>query len=495
MWKSGLCYFTGFLICIVYLLASELIWVPAPLLAGSGMHWIEMIDWLFYGLALAPLSWACGAWGRLRLSLRGAAKSGERVGLAGLGGWHKALLLLRLALALAGVAGAFVIFFMPERLELALIAVAGAAILAMFDLLATETMQRGSTQALSSQSQLPVTEGKRTRPGRFLAWFPRKSAVALLLLAGVLLVLLYPTGYRVTYPGMTLGMNRYAHAEGGQGGGYIDGVLVFERPAVPIDMLLGKFLSIYDFEKIPEGEPPFTETYAQVAAMKTDANQLAEAVAMGKAGLGTGITTEGVRIAAIVKDSPADGRLQAGDVIVKLNDQPVAAIADLTQYMERNVKPGDSVSITVRRDGENVTIDVQAIASQDNQERPVFGISVQNELHLDIPKHVAYKRYMAHIGGPSHGAMLTLAIIDQLTPGGVTNGWRVAGTGTIEPDGTIGRIGGIRQKAYAVSRTDANVFFVPASQVDEAQTGAPELRIVGVETIDDVLTWLAGHRP
>jgi len=66
----------------------------------------------------------------------------------------------------------------------------------------------------------------------------------------------------------------------------------------------------------------------------------------------------------------------------------------------------------------------------------------------------------------------------------------VAGTGTIGPGGVIGQVGGVRQKAYAVSRTGADVFFVPAGQEDEARLGAPDLTIVPAATLDDVLNWL-----
>lgn len=227
--------------------------------------------------------------------------------------------------------------------------------------------------------------------------------------------------------------------------------------------------------------------------MKTDANSVAAAVAMMKAGVGDGITAEGVRVIAIIKDSPADQQLQAGDIIEQLNGQAVHSIAEMTAYMTQAVKPGDSVAVTLRRDGVIKEIEVPTKASEDEPKRPVFGISVQTELNLDIPLSVDYKRFMAHIGGPSHGAMLTLALIDQLTPGGVTHGIQVAGTGTIEEDGSIGLIGGIKQKAYAISRTDADVFFVPAELESAARSGAPELNIVPVRTIDDVLSWLKQH--
>lgn len=463
-------YIVGLFIAFFYLIAAELVWLPAPLTTGSGLQWIEMIDYLFYGLSLVPLSWAAGALLRLWRP------------------WEKeralkaALLPLRCAIALLGVSGAYIVLLQTGRLVWILVIIAAAACLVYADMLLSESAAGGAEAA-------SAPDGSKERPRRLR--LPVRSGSVLLLTIALLVFFLYPTGYRVTYPGLTLNLNRYAHAEGGGSGGVVNGVLVFERPAAAADWLLGMWLPWYEFRKIPEGEPPLSESYAQVVAMKYDANGIAAAVAMNKAGVGGGVTADGVRIVAIVKDSPADQRLQAGDVIVKLNGREVKSVEELAAYMERSVKPGETVAVTVRRGGEVTVSEVPAAESADSPERPVFGISVQTELQLDIPRAVDYKRWMAHIGGPSHGAMLTLALIDQLTPGGVTNGLKVAGTGTIGADGSIGQIGGIRQKAYAVSRIGADVFFVPAGLEQEARKAAPKLNVVPVGTIDDVLSWLA----
>lgn len=478
MRKPAVYYIFGIAIAFACLVASELIWLPAPLKTGSGMQWIEMIDWLFYFLAIVPLSWAAGA------SL-GIWQQRKRFGFA------IVMQLLRLVVAGLSIVGAGYVLLEPEKLFQLLLIIGAAVPLVYADLLLSEGIERKRLARLKGAEEGYSYAGKSSLIPH---WLPRRGAIVLLVTIMLLVALLFPTGYQVTYPGMTLNMNRYAHVEGGQHGGTINGVLVFDRPAVPADWLYASLLPMYSFEKLPEDEPPLTETYAQVVLMKTDANSLAAAVAMKKAGIGSGITADGVRVVAVVEDSPADGLLQAGDIIDKLDGQAVHTISEMTAYMEKSVKPGASVAVTLRRAGKVTQTTVATEASDDTPERPVFGISVQTELILDIPRDLDYKRFMAHIGGPSHGAMLTLAIIDQLTPGGITHGNQVAGTGTIEADGSIGLIGGIKQKAYAISRTDADVFFVPAALEAEARSGAPQLNIVPVETIDEVLAWLEQHK-
>jgi len=479
MLKPARYYIVGLVLALVCLAAAELIWLPAPLKLSSGMQWIEMIDWLFNILAFVPISWAVGA-------LLGLWQQRKRRG------WPLVLQLIRLLIAVLGIIGAGYVLFAPEKLYEMMLIIVAAVPLVFVDMLLSEGLERSRTAKASSIG------GKRSNALKRLLsalWLPKRGVFVLGVTIVLLFVLLCPTGYRVTYPGMTLNMNRYAHVEKSENsGGTINGILVFERPAVPADWLYAKLLPMYTFEKIPPNEPPLTESYTQVVQMKTDANSVAAAVAMHRAGLGSGITPDGIRVIAIVKDSPAEHKLQAGDIIDEMNGQAVKSIGEMTAYMEKSIKPGESVKITLRRAGIKSQVEVATKASADSPERAVFGISVQTELLLDIPLHIDYKRFMAHIGGPSHGAMLTLAIIDQLTPGGVTYGNQVAGTGTIEADGSIGLIGGIKQKAYAISRTDADVFFVPAELEADARSGAPDLNIVPVKTIDDVLSWLAEHK-
>jgi PDZ domain-containing protein len=121
------------------------------------------------------------------------------------------------------------------------------------------------------------------------------------------------------------------------------------------------------------------------------------------------------------------------------------------------------------------------------------GVQIVDAVELDLPLEVKFKSHLFHKGGPSHGAMLALTLMNQLIPGGVTRGNHVAGTGTIDIYGNIGSIGGIAQKALLIERAGADVFFVPAAQLEEARKDTKDLNIVPVNTIDDMLQWLQNH--
>ena len=94
------------------------------------------------------------------------------------------------------------------------------------------------------------------------------------------------------------------------------------------------------------------------------------------------------------------------------------------------------------------------------------------------------------VGGPSAGLAFTLAIIDDLTPGDLTGGRRVAVTGTINPDGTVGPVGGVEQKAITARHNDVSMMIVPKQELKDARAGAGNLKVVGVDTIDDALAAL-----
>jgi PDZ domain-containing protein len=95
-----------------------------------------------------------------------------------------------------------------------------------------------------------------------------------------------------------------------------------------------------------------------------------------------------------------------------------------------------------------------------------------------------------NIGGPSAGLMFTLQIMDQLTEDEITKGHRIAGTGTIRRDGTVGAIGGIRQKVYGAIGSGATAVLTPASNYEDAlEAAGDKIVVVRVETVDDVLAY------
>lgn len=194
-----------------------------------------------------------------------------------------------------------------------------------------------------------------------------------------------------------------------------------------------------------------------------------------------------VYVGSIEKGSPSWDLLRPDDQITAVDGEPVTDYPSLKAIMA-STRPGDTVAVTVLRDGSSETEKVVLGAISDEGPQGFLGVGVverpQAPFSIDIS--------LEDIGGPSAGLMFTLGIIDRLTPGDLTGGAFIAGTGTMELGGTVGAIGGVTFKEAAARAAGAQYMLVPAGNCSEALTGVPEgLTLVQVRTLDDALSAVA----
>ncbi|MFE9994200.1 YlbL family protein [Streptomyces avermitilis] len=211
-----------------------------------------------------------------------------------------------------------------------------------------------------------------------------------------------------------------------------------------------------------------------------------------------------VIVSTVLKDSPAEGRLHAGDVIKAVDGTAVKAPDDVAKLVTKH-KPGDDVAFTILPAKEQaaaeksktyvprtkkVTI-TTAKSGDTGAPRAIVGISAGTD-HT-FPFTVDIK--LADVGGPSAGLMFALGIVDKLTPDDLTGGKFVAGTGTIDDDGKVGPIGGIEMKTVGAREKGAQYFLTPKDNCAAAAKDTPEgLTLVKVNTIDDALDALKDIR-
>jgi PDZ domain-containing protein len=198
-----------------------------------------------------------------------------------------------------------------------------------------------------------------------------------------------------------------------------------------------------------------------------------------------------VVVATVQPDAPAQGRLEAGDVITAVDGEPVDDGQELRDLVTAR-EPGDEVQITYRRDGETgeATFATRA-AEGEGEPRPIIGVLTEERADPPFDVQIA----LDDVGGPSAGLLFALGIIDKLGPESLTGGGYIAGTGTITPDGQVGPIGGIPQKLIAAKDKGADAFLVPADNCAEAAASAPDgLTLIKVATLDDALAGLEALR-
>lgn len=190
----------------------------------------------------------------------------------------------------------------------------------------------------------------------------------------------------------------------------------------------------------------------------------------------------GVLIEEVFADTPADGKLVAGDVIARIGEKPVND-PDALGRAVRAAGTTKAVELTVRGGAE--TRHVRIVPRHvSGVKRPVIGVSAVHS--FPFPLNIS----SGDIGGPSAGLMWTLGLIELLTPGDLTGGRHVAGTGQIFPDGRIGPIGGIEQKVVAAEHAGATVFFAPRRNAPAAISVANRIRVVPVRSYLDALRFL-----
>jgi len=154
---------------------------------------------------------------------------------------------------------------------------------------------------------------------------------------------------------------------------------------------------------------------------------------------------------------------------------------------------GDVVHFTVRRGTRTLVVGVRTVVADQGPRRPVVGVFLTTALDIHLPVDVRIDA--GDVGGPSAGLAFALEVYEE-DGHDVVHGLRVAATGEIFPDGSIGPIGGIKQKTIGAREAGVDAFLVPAGEnAREARKYAGGLRIIPVETFPQALRALATLRP
>lgn len=252
----------------------------------------------------------------------------------------------------------------------------------------------------------------------------------------------------------------------------------------------------------PEPKRNEAEYSALQVSYMTGSQSSAIEAAYKKAGVSYKNVSLYVSVIGHIEGIQSKGNFQASDTISSVDGAAISSIDSLTKVLSAK-KPGDHVEVKLKRGNKQITEDVELIELKDGENGKVrAGLGLSIAEHRDIISSDADKKVnfaKTDIGGPSAGLMFTLEIYNQLTEGDLSKGHRIAGTGTISPDGTVGAIGGVQFKVVAANRKKAEVFFVPEDNYKDAKKKADSIgtsmKIVPVKMLDDALSYLAGLSP
>ena len=189
-----------------------------------------------------------------------------------------------------------------------------------------------------------------------------------------------------------------------------------------------------------------------------------------------------VEVLAVTKGSPAQGRLEVRDRLLRVDGAPITSADQVTAALQKG-GVGHTATFVVRRGSTTRTVRITTEAAPDDKSRAVVGVQIGTgyDFPFDVSVHLGQD-----IGGPSAGLMFSLGVYDLLTPGPLTGGAEVAGTGTIDQRGHVGPIGGIQQKIVGAADAGATLFFVPPGDCGpalHAPVDKDEIRLVKAATM------------
>ncbi len=183
-------------------------------------------------------------------------------------------------------------------------------------------------------------------------------------------------------------------------------------------------------------------------------------------------------VASIPADGAASGILKPDDVLLTIAGQKVTDLAVIQSVLEKG--QGAPVEVGVKRGDADMALSITP--TKGKQGKYLLGIALQNT--FTFPFEVKFA--LENIGGPSAGTMFALGIMDKLTPGDLTGGKKFAGTGTIDPGGKVGAIGGIAQKMVGAQKAGADYFLAPGANCNDVAGHVPNgLQVIKVNTLKE----------
>ena len=236
----------------------------------------------------------------------------------------------------------------------------------------------------------------------------------------------------------------------------------------------------------PEGETEEENTARNVEAFSTSQSY---AIAAAMDYLDQPIK-EQVIVTSVGLDTPAQDKLRAGDEILTVDGVQMTTPEQVVEAV-RSKPIGTDLNFSVMRGGTKLEVVVTSGTRPDDSETeqneatiPYIGIGID----INYSAEFEIKFGVTGVGGPSAGTLFAIGIIDKLTPGALTQGKIIAGTGTIDPDGNVGEIGGIQQKLIGARDAGAVLFLAPAGNCDEVIGHIPDgLTVAAIETLEDAM--------
>ncbi|WP_264737102.1 SepM family pheromone-processing serine protease [Cytobacillus firmus] len=322
-----------------------------------------------------------------------------------------------------------------------------------------------------------------------------------LFLAVILLVSsFYYLPYYVSKPGMAKELEPIIEVENGneEQGSFMLTTVRMGRANIYayVAAKFSKYQELYPLEEIRSEDETEEEYNVRQLHLMGTSKLAAIETAYKKAGIPIHYHYNGVYVLNVLPDMPAHGKLQAGDRIFKVDGKEFKS-SDEFISMVSNKLEGSEITLTFERQEKTKETSIPLKTLKETG-KPGVGITLVDDKEIEVEPAVNIDS--EEIGGPSAGLMFSLEIYNQLIKEDLTGGYKIAGTGTINSEGTVGRIGGIEQKIVAADKAGAEIFLAPNEKgaedsnykaaAETARDIKTDMKIVPVDTFDDAVEYL-----
>ena len=312
----------------------------------------------------------------------------------------------------------------------------------------------------------------------------KKDLISALIIISISLILIIPLPYYVITGGGILNIDKKITLENeNKSSGSLNSAYVSETKGTVLTYLLSKIIPTYELEKIEdvigEEDERSYETREKISFDNSINNAIY--VAYNKAGKDIKLINEKTYVVYI--ENSAETNLEVGDQVIKINGSEVSSNKDIKKEIE---KSNNEIELEVINNNKKYT---RYAKIKDNKIgvylETTFECETENKIKLSFDQTEA---------GPSGGLMMSLSIYKKLVDEDITKGRKIVGTGTIDTDGNVGEIGGVKYKLLGAVKSKADIFLVPYGNYDEAirykNENNYDIEIIKVATFDEALNTL-----
>ncbi len=321
-----------------------------------------------------------------------------------------------------------------------------------------------------------------------IKYYIKKNFKLIIILFCILFLFTLELPYYIDMPGGLIDVSKRLEVEDGYNmEGSLNLAYISEIKATIPTLIFAYFNDDWDIikkEEVVASNETVEEIDYRNHLLLEEANQNAIMVAFDKAGLDYEVKNRKVNIIYIYEEANTD--LKIGDQIISINDININSKEEALNV----IKESNDLTFKVINNGKEYT----RKAKKTNIEGvELVGVTVCETKEV-IPSKEVSINFKKSESGPSGGFMMALSIYNYLTPDDITNGLKIVGTGTIDEYGNVGEIGGIEYKIKAAVKEDADIFFAPTENFEEAKKVVLEedldIELVEVSHIDDAIKYL-----